>query len=208
MAKSEDLTEGVNFEIIFVGRSNVGKSSLIREVTGQRVKVGKRPGVTLKPTQIRFSDLLLTDMPGFGFMSGIKERKQDIVKDQIVRYIEKGTERIRMAVMVVDGPVFVEVVDRWESRNEVPIDIEMYDFLKELDIDTVVAVNKMDKVKEEEQNNVLDDIANKLGMLPPWRQWIDIIAPISAKQGKIKPLNSIIRQRLHSEKRDDLYKYF
>jgi GTP-binding protein EngB required for normal cell division len=208
MAKSEDLTEGVNFEIIFVGRSNVGKSSLIREVTGQRVKVGKRPGVTLKPTQIRFSDLLLTDMPGFGFMSGIKERKQDIVKDQIVRYIEKGAERIRMAVMVVDGPVFVEVVDRWESRNEVPIDIEMYDFLKELDIDTVVAVNKMDKVKEEEQNNVLDDIANKLGMLPPWRQWIDIIAPISAKQGKIKPLNSIIRQRLHSEKRDDLYKYF
>ncbi len=208
MAKSEDLTEGVNFEIIFVGRSNVGKSSLIREVTGQRVKVGKRPGVTLKPTQIRFSDLLLTDMPGFGFMSGIKERKQDIVKDQIVRYIENGAGRIRMAVMVVDGPVFVEVVDRWESRNEVPIDIEMYDFLKELDIDTVVAVNKMDKVKEEEQNNVLDDIANKLGMLPPWRQWIDIIAPISAKQGKIKPLNSIIRQRLHSEKRDDLYKYF
>ncbi|WP_292463841.1 GTP-binding protein EngB [Methanolobus sp.] len=208
MAKSEDLTEGVNFEIIFVGRSNVGKSSLIREVTGQRVKVGKRPGVTLKPTQIRFSDLLLTDMPGFGFMSGIKERKQDIVKDQIVRYIEKGAGRIRMAVMVVDGPVFVEVVDRWESRNEVPIDIEMYDFLKELDIDTVVAVNKMDKVKEEEQNTVLDDIANKLGMLPPWRQWIDIIAPISAKQGKIKPLNSIIRQRLHSEKRDDLYKYF
>ncbi|AFV22315.1 GTP-binding protein [Methanolobus psychrophilus R15] len=208
MAKSEDLTEGVNFEIIFVGRSNVGKSSLIREVTGQRVKVGKRPGVTLKPTQIRFSDLLLTDMPGFGFMSGIKERKQDIVKDQIVRYIENGAGRIRMAVMVVDGPVFVEVVDRWESRNEVPIDIEMYDFLKELDIDTVVAVNKMDKVKEEEQNNVLDDIVNKLGMLPPWRQWIDVIAPISAKQGNIKPLNSIIRQRLHAEKRDDLYKYF
>ncbi|MDP2216111.1 MAG: GTP-binding protein EngB [Methanolobus sp.] len=208
MAKSEDLTEGVNFEIIFVGRSNVGKSSLIREVTGQRVKVGKRPGVTLKPTQIRFSDILLTDMPGFGFMSGIKERKQDIVKDQIVRYIENGVGRIRMAVMVVDGPVFVEVVDRWESRNEVPIDIEMYDFLKELDIDTVVAVNKMDKVKEEEQNNVLDDIVNKLGMLPPWRQWIDVIAPISAKQGNIKPLNSIIRQRLHAEKRDDLYKYF
>lgn len=208
MADNEDVTEGVNFEIVFVGRSNVGKSSLIRELTGQKVRVGKRPGVTLKPTQIRLSDLLITDMPGFGFMSGVKERKQDIVKDQIVRYIERGTERIRLAVMVVDGPVFVEVVDRWESRNEIPIDLEMYDFLKELGIDTVVAVNKMDKLKEEEQNDVLDGIADKLGMLPPWRQWIDSIAPISAKQGKIKPLNSIIRQRLHAEKRDDLFRYF
>jgi len=208
MADNEDVTEGVNFEIVFVGRSNVGKSSLIRELTGQKVRVGKRPGVTLKPTQIRLSDLLITDMPGFGFMSGVKERKQDIVKDQIVRYIERGTERIRLAVMVVDGPVFVEVVDRWESRNEIPIDLEMYDFLKELGIDTVVAVNKLDKLKEEEQNDVLDGIADKLGMLPPWRQWIDSIAPISAKQGKIKPLNSIIRQRLHAEKRDDLFRYF
>lgn len=208
MADNEDVTEGVNFEIVFVGRSNVGKSSLIRELTGQKVRVGKRPGVTLKPTQIRLSDLLITDMPGFGFMSGVKERKQDIVKDQIVRYIERGTDRIRLAVMVVDGPVFVEVVDRWESRNEIPIDLEMYDFLKELGIDTVVAVNKMDKLKEEEQNDVLDGIADKLGMLPPWRQWIDSIAPISAKQGKIKPLNSIIRQRLHAEKRDDLFRYF
>lgn len=208
MADNEDVTEGVNFEIVFVGRSNVGKSSLIRELTGQKVRVGKRPGVTLKPTQIRLSDLLITDMPGFGFMSGVKERKQDIVKDQIVRYIERGTERIRLAVMVVDGPVFVEVVDRWESRNEVPIDLEMYDFLRELGIDTVVAVNKMDKLKEEEQNDVLDGIADKLGMLPPWRQWIDSIAPISAKQGRIKPLNSIIRQRLHAEKRDDLFRYF
>ncbi|MCQ6963610.1 GTP-binding protein EngB [Methanolobus chelungpuianus] len=208
MADNDDITEGVNFEIVFVGRSNVGKSSLIRELTGQKVRVGKRPGVTLKPTQIRFSDLLITDMPGFGFMSGVKERKQDIVKDQIVRYIERGTERIRLAVMVVDGPVFVEVVDRWESRNEIPIDLEMYDFLRELGIDTVVAVNKMDKLKEEEQNDILDGIADKLGMLPPWRQWIDSIAPISAKQGKIKPLNSIIRQRLHAEKRDDLFRYF
>lgn len=208
MADNEDVTEGVNFEIVFVGRSNVGKSSLIRELTGQKVRVGKRPGVTLKPTQIRLSDLLITDMPGFGFMSGVKERKQDIVKDQIVRYIERGTERIRLAVMVVDGPVFVEVVDRWESRNEVPIDLEMYDFLRELGIDTVVAVNKMDKLKEEEQNDVLDGIADKLGMLPPWRQWIDSIAPISAKQGRIKTLNSIIRQCLHAEKRDDLFRYF
>ncbi|WP_406657531.1 GTP-binding protein EngB [Methanolobus sp. ZRKC2] len=208
MAKKETTMEGVSLEIIFVGRSNVGKSSLIRQLTGQKVKVGKRPGVTLIPTHIRFSDLLITDMPGFGFMSGIKERKQDIVKDKIVRYIENNTDRIMMAVMVVDGPVFVEVVDRWESREEIPIDIEMFDFLKELSIDTVLAVNKTDRVKNDELDSMLDGVTEKLGMLPPWRQWIDMVAPICAKKGEIKPLKSIIRQRLHSEKRDDLFKYF
>ncbi|MDW7731891.1 MAG: GTP-binding protein EngB [Methanolobus sp.] len=208
MAKSENITEGVSLEIIFVGRSNVGKSSLMRELTGQKVKVGKRPGVTLIPTHVRLSDLLITDMPGFGFMSGIKERKQDIVKDKIVRYIENNTERIMMAVMVVDGPVFVEVVERWESREEIPIDIEMFDFLKELGLDIVLAVNKTDRVKEEELDCMLDGITDKLGMLPPWRQWIDTVAPISAKKGQIMPLKSIIRQRLHAEKRDDLFKYF
>lgn len=208
MAKREDVTEGVNFEMVFVGRSNVGKSSLIKALTGQRLRVGKRPGVTLKPTHLRFSDLLVTDMPGFGFMSGVKEHKQDLVKDQIVRYIERGEGRIKLAIHVVDGPLFVEVVDRWEARNEIPIDIEMYELLEELGIDTVLAVNKVDKVKEEELDGMLDQIAERLGMLPPWRQWIDSIAPVSAKQGNIRPLVSVIRQRLHAEKRDDLFRYF
>ena len=207
MARSKDLTEGAGLEIIFVGRSNVGKSSLIRQLTGQKVKVGKRPGVTLIPTHVRLSDLLITDMPGFGFMSGIKERKQDIVKDKIVRYIEDNAERIMMAVMVVDGPVFVEVVERWEAREEIPIDIELFDFLRELGIDVVLAVNKTDRVKDDELDQMLDGVTEKLGMLPPWRQWIDVVAPISAKKGQIKPLKSIIRQRLHAEKRDDLFKH-
>ncbi|TGC09173.1 GTP-binding protein EngB [Methanolobus halotolerans] len=208
MAKSENKTEGASLEIIFVGRSNVGKSSLIRELTGRKVKVGKRPGVTLIPAHIRLSDLLITDMPGFGFMSGVKERKQDIVKDKIVRYIEDNAGRIMMAVMVVDGPVFVEVVERWESRKEIPIDIEMFDFLKELGIDVVLAVNKTDRVREEELDSMLDGITDKLGMLPPWRQWINMVAPMSAKKGQIKSLKLIIRQRLHDKRRDDLFKYF
>jgi GTP-binding protein EngB required for normal cell division len=208
MVKNEDLIQGANYEILFVGRSNVGKSTLIRQITGKQVKVGKRPGVTLKPTHIRFSDLLITDMPGFGFMSGVNEHKQDNVKDQIVRYIENNSARINLAVMVIDGNVFVDLVDRWEARNEIPVDLELYAFLQEMGIDTVVAVNKTDKIKDEDMDSMIDGIVEKLDMLPPWRQWIDKFAPISAKKGNIKPLKSLIRQRLHSAKRDDLFKYF
>ena len=208
MAKKTDEIEGINFEIIFSGRSNVGKSSIMRELTGKNVKVGKRPGVTLKPTHVRYSDLLLTDLPGFGFMSGVKDRKQDIVKDQIVRYIEKNAERINVAVLVIDSASFLEIVKRWEERNELPIDIEMFELFRELGFDIILAVNKVDKIKSNELDATLDQICDKLNMLPPWKQWLDTVAPISAKKGDIKTLKSLLRQRLHSEKRDDLFKYF
>ena len=109
MKTSKTASEsGINLEIIFAGRSNVGKSSLLKELFGAKVRVGKRPGVTLRPTHAQVSDLLITDMPGFGFMSGVTERKQDIVKDKTVHYIEDNAGRIKIAVLVIDGPAFPE----------------------------------------------------------------------------------------------------
>lgn len=197
----------IGLEILFVGRSNVGKSSLLRELFGAKVKVGKRPGVTLRPIHVHVSDILITDMPGFGFMSGVKDRKQDIVKDKTVHYIENNAERIKIGVLVIDGPAFPEIVERWDSKNQIPIDIEMFDFLREVGIDTLVAVNKMDKVKENEYSLLLDEIAAKLGLEPPWENWKHLIAPISAKKGDLKTLQGLIRDRLHEMRRDDLFKY-
>ncbi|HII79489.1 MAG TPA: GTP-binding protein EngB [Methanosarcina sp.] len=198
---------GINLEIIFVGRSNVGKSSLLKELFGAKVRVGKRPGVTLRPTHAQVSDLLITDMPGFGFMSGVKERKQDIVKDKTVHYIEENSERIKIGVLVIDGPAFPEIVDRWDSREQIPIDVEMFDFLREIGIDTIVAANKMDRVKENEFDPLLDEVAIRLGLEPPWQNWKHLIAPISAKKGDLKALKGLLRDRLHEIKRDDLFKY-
>ena len=198
---------GINLEIIFVGRSNVGKSSLLRELFGARVKIGRRPGITLRPSHIQISDLLITDMPGFGFMSGVKERKQDIVKDKTVHYIEDNSERIKIGVLVIDSPAFSEIVDRWDSREQIPIDVEMFDFLREVGIDTIVAANKMDKVKENESDILLDEIAERLGLEPPWQNWKHLISPISAKKGDLKALKGLLRDRLHEMKRDDLLKY-
>ncbi|WP_340818473.1 GTP-binding protein EngB [Methanolobus sp. WCC4] len=208
MAKKNNELTGVNYEVLFAGRSNVGKSSIIRNITGKNVKVGKRPGVTLKPTHIQNDDMVITDLPGFGFMSGVKDRKQDIVKDQIVRYIEQNADRISIAVLVIDGATFLDIVRRWENRNEIPIDIELFELFRELGIDTILAVNKTDKIKDSELNATLDGICDKLNMLPPWKQWIDVVAPVCAKKGDLKALKSLIRQRLHSAKRDDLFRYF
>ena len=183
-------------EIAFIGRSNVGKSTLMRDLIGTKVKIGRRPGVTQKPNYYRFDDLLITDMPGYGYMKGVDRAKRERIKDLIVRYFEDHAPRIVCAVQVVDAKAFAEVADRWDARGEVPVDIELYDFLQELGIDVVVAANKMDKVPYAERDGVLDGICVRLHMLPPWRHWLDRIAPISARMDELGPLRTILRDRL------------
>ncbi|HPJ84471.1 MAG TPA: 50S ribosome-binding GTPase, partial [Methanothrix sp.] len=39
-------------EIVLIGRSNVGKSTLFRQLTGKKVRVGRRPGVTVGPARV------------------------------------------------------------------------------------------------------------------------------------------------------------
>lgn len=207
MKNNPDLTDGAEFEIIFVGRSNVGKSSIIRKLTGSKVRVGKRPGVTLKPIHIRLGDLLVTDMPGFGFMSGVKERKQDIVKDKIVHYIEDNAGRIDLAVLVIDGSSFLEIVARWDERNEIPVDIELFRFLNEVGVPVILAINKMDKIDRDMADHVLDEIMERIGLPSPWNMWQDVVVPVSAKEEDLKKLSSCIRQRMHLAKRDDLFRY-
>ncbi len=45
-------------------------------------------------------------------------------------------------------------------------------------------------------DGALDLICERLGMLPPWTQWQDKIAPISAKRGQVEPLRTIISKRV------------
>ena len=185
----------INHEIVFTGRSNVGKSSLIRRLTGRNVMTGRRPGVTRKPAHITFKEMLITDLPGYGFLHGVSGDLQERIKDQIVRYLEDNCDRILCAVQVIDARAFCEIVDRWNKRGEIPVDIELFEFLHDLEIDTIIAVNKMDLVGMGDRNRVLDEIAERFDLLPPWRQWIDMIAPVSAKRGDISSLATLLHAK-------------
>ncbi len=189
-------------EIVFVGRSNVGKSTLFSQLFGVRVRKGKRPGTTIKPNQIKFRDLLITDLPGFGYISGVSRDFNERVKDFIVRYIEENAERIVVAVHVIDAKSFLDVVERWERRGMIPVDVEMFEFLNEFGFDVLVAANKMDKV--ENPDETLNGIVEKLGMHPPWYLWKHVIYPISAKKGELDNLREGIKRVLVKMKRHDL----
>jgi len=166
--------------IIFVGRSNVGKSTLIFALTGKWVKRGKRPGVTRKPVEVNWRNRKVVDMPGFGFMSGVPKTKQEKVKDEIVKFIEENAEDIELAVLVIDGKAAPEIIERWEKRGEIPIDVEFFEFLRELGIPTLVAVNKIDKVRN--LRATITYLAEKFGV--PYSQIDEVFVPVSAKFGK------------------------
>jgi len=195
-------------EVALLGRSNVGKSTLMREITGHGVETGQHPGVTRQPNHFDWAseDFLITDLPGFGFMKGVPEERREAIKTDVVRYVEAHADRILAGVVVLDGKAVVDIIDRHTAEDEVPHDVELYHFLRDVGIPPVLAVNKMDKVDDREAR--LNAIADRFGLLPPWQQWEDTIAPISAKRGNIEALNAAVREHLHAANRDDLFKFF
>jgi len=187
--------------IIFVGRSNVGKSTLIFGLTGKAVKRGKRPGVTRKPVEVRWRNKRIVDMPGFGFMSGVSKEVQERVKREVVRLIEENTEEIELAVLVIDGKSTLEIIERWEKRGEIPIDVEFFQFLRELGIPTIVAVNKLDKMKN--VNATMNRIVWKFGLNGDWEDYKDLFVPVSAKFGTNLPeLMKRILERTYQKRKN------
>ena len=194
-------------EVVLLGRSNVGKSTLMRELTGHDVSTGRKPGVTRQPNHFDWAaeKFMFTDLPGFGFMEGVPDEHREQIKTDVVRYVEEYAARILVAVLVVDGKSAVDIIDRHSGPDEIPHDVELFHFLQDVGIPTVVAVNKMDKVDDEDER--LDALCDRLGLLPPWKQWQDTVAPISAKRGSIEPLLEALRTHLHDHRRDDLLKF-
>ena len=193
-------------EVVLVGRSNVGKSTLMRELTGHAVPTGQKPGVTREPNYFDWTgpDFMYTDLPGFGFMSGVDESVREQIKTDVVQYVERHADSILAGVLVVDGKAVIDVIDRHSGPNEIPHDVELFAFLQDVDVAPIVAVNKMDKVENRDER--LDDLCDRLGLYPPWQQWSETIAPISAKRGSIEPLRDALRTHVSGDS-DELLQY-
>jgi len=133
--------------LVFTGRPNAGKSSIIRAVTGLKVEVGKTPGTTQRINRYPISEgLTLIDMPGYGrSLRGGRGREEE-TKDEILDFLELNAGSIALAVHVVNISTFLETEMRLAKKGFIPLDVEMVHFLKrDLGIPVLVAMNKIDK---------------------------------------------------------------
>jgi GTP-binding protein EngB required for normal cell division len=148
-------------------------------------------------------------MPGFGYMAGMSRARQEQVKTEIVHYLEENRQNILFTLEILDARAFGHIVERWERRGQMPVDVEMFQFLQDLKLHPIVVVNKIDLIYPEERDGLLDDLCEKLGLSPPWRQWLDVIVPVSAKTGEgVQELKKLIKQRLGELGHERLQRYF
>jgi len=181
--------------IVFAGRSNVGKSSTIRALTGRRVRVGKRPGSTRWEFLIDLGPVILADMAGFGHMAGQSKATIEETKTTVIHKLEEWGKRIAVAILIVDVSLFRVLVERWDKRGEIPVDIEFYGFLSEISSGVVVAANKIDKVKKSRISYELDYLEMKLREVVPNIE--PQIVPISAsKRVNVSHLKETIEANL------------
>lgn len=140
-----------NMEFAFVGRSNVGKSSLINSITGRKklAKTSKTPGRTQLINYFKVNnEFYIVDLPGYGFAKVPKEMKAEWGKT-MERYVASNRKKL----------VFVLLDIRRIPSEE---DMEMLVWLDHHDIPFKIIFTKMDKVSNNEKFKCLKDIKKKV----------------------------------------------
>ncbi len=124
-------------------------------------------------------------------MERVAKKRQEDIKNFIVRYLEKS-EDILFAVQVTDAKAFAEIARRWEERGQIPVEIEMFQFLQELELKPILVANKIDKIPVPRRDEVLEEISQMLGL----ESWANVIIPFSAKRKEgLQELRRAMRER-------------
>lgn len=166
-------------EIAFVGRSNVGKSTLINTLTNRRklVKVSSTPGKTRLINFFLINDnMYFVDLPGYGYAKVSKKEKENwgyIMEQYLVE-----REQLKKIVLLVDS--------RHKPTSD---DISMYNWIKHYNYEVLVVGTKLDKLKRNDINKNKKIIRDTLKMDKD-----DNILLISSlnKEGKEEVLEQIL----------------
>lgn len=158
-------------EFAFLGRSNVGKSSLINSLLGQKLAhVSSTPGRTQtinfigiygKPGQPN-PELMLVDLPGYGYAKISRE-----ISAEWPKFIEpylKDRETLQLSIVLIDSNIPAQEPDR-----------QLIHFLRSMQRDFLAVATKADKLSGNKLRNALATLAHEHAL--------DTLLPYSAKTG-------------------------
>jgi GTP-binding protein len=144
-------------EIAFIGRSNVGKSSLVNALTGKKLlaRVSNTPGRTQQLNFFRLGDrMMLVDMPGYGYAKASKSAIYDwnILIDAYL----KNRGNLQRLCLLIDARHGVKENDR-----------EFMHRLHVLAVPFVAIITKIDKVKKSELDAVKSSVEADIKKIAP-----------------------------------------
>lgn len=176
-------------EYAFIGRSNVGKSSLINMLTNNKklAKTSATPGKTLLINHFIINkEWYLVDLPGYGYA---KRSKTEVAKlDQMIRgYILQREQLVN---------VFVLVDIRLEPQQ---IDLEFIDWLGQSGVPFAIVFTKADKLTANKANQSVEAYKKKL--LETWEELpLVFLTSAEKKQGRDEVLDYI--EQINRELKD------
>lgn len=156
-------------EIVFVGRSNVGKSSLMNALLGRKglARTSSTPGRTRAVNYFLINRrFYFVDLPGYGYAKAAKDDRREWAA-LVDGYIRDVLDRA-LVVMLVDGKV-----------GATKLDLQAYEYLSALEAKIVVVPTKVDRVPRGRRAAMLRGIGEALGL----GESVPLI-PVSAHSGE------------------------
>jgi len=141
-------------EIAFAGRSNVGKSSLLNVLMHRKsfARVSRTPGRTREINFFRVNgSFVLADLPGYGYAKVGKAQKAEW-RPLIEGYLRRSPA-LRGVVQLLDV-----------RRDPSDDDLQMFDFLADVGVDTLVVVTKIDKLSPAAVRARVEELAGQLDL--------------------------------------------
>jgi GTP-binding protein len=145
-------------EYAFIGRSNVGKSSLVNMLCmrGGLAKTSSTPGKTRLINHYRINDSwYLVDLPGYGYAKVPKSQRNDFEK-RLFHYLDRR-ENLYCLFVLVDSRLPPQAID-----------MEFLNRLGEMQVPLAIVFTKTDKVSQRQLND--NAAAFRSGMLNAWEE--------------------------------------
>jgi GTP-binding protein len=177
-------------EVAFVGRSNVGKSSLVNALANRKqlARVSNTPGRTQVINLFSVDDTgahdqstagaTLVDLPGYGYAKASKSIKRDW-PEMIEGYL-LGREELAMVFVLVDGVI-----------GPTPLDQQMLEWLRYNGVPHTVVATKCDKVKSSKRATRRKQLAAGCQLDPG-----DVVWVTATKGDGIDTLRALVRTHL------------
>jgi GTP-binding protein len=156
-------------ELAFVGRSNVGKSSVMNRLLGRKglAKTSSTPGRTRAVNYFLINRRFwFVDLPGYGYAKAAKDDRREWAA-LVESYLQDALPRV-LLVLLVDSKV-----------GATPLDVQAFEYLTSLGASIAVAATKIDRVPRGKRAGVLRDIRVTLGLGE-----FNLLIPVSAHSGE------------------------